>query len=72
MKALRYTIILMLLVQLILPYLIPSNQIYHNRIDYNITMNNEERFELALERIKREIKRDHLKDYVIIIVDSVL
>lgn len=72
MKAFRYAIILMILVQLVLPWLIPSNQIYHNRIDYNITQLNAERFELPIERIKNEIKHDHLKDYVIIIGDSVL
>jgi hypothetical protein len=71
-KAMRYAIILMILVQLFLPWVIPINQIYHNRIDYNITLDNSEKFEPALEQIKLEIIRKHLKDYIIIIGDSVL
>ncbi|QGQ94901.1 hypothetical protein EHS13_08430 [Paenibacillus psychroresistens] len=72
MKALRYAIILMILVQLFLPWAMPTNQIYHNRIDYNITKESDEKFEPALEQIKLEIKHKHLKDYIIIIGDSVL
>ncbi|MEX2460169.1 MAG: hypothetical protein WD469_02510 [Paenibacillaceae bacterium] len=72
MRALLYAIIIMVLVQLVLPWAIPFNQIYHNRIDYNITKDNKERFEPVLEQIQLEIKRKHLKDYVIIIGDSVL
>jgi hypothetical protein len=71
-KALRYAVILMILVQLVLPWIIPINQIYHNRIDYNITKDNNERFDPALEQIKLEITRKHLRDYIIIIGDSVL
>jgi hypothetical protein len=71
-KALRYAIILMILIQLVLPWIMPINQIYHNRVDYNITKDNRERFEPALEQIKLEIIRKHLKDYIIIIGDSVL
>jgi hypothetical protein len=71
-EALRYAIIFMILVQLVLPWVIPINQIYHNRIDYNITQYNNERFEPALEKIKLEINQKHLKDYVIIIGDSVM
>jgi hypothetical protein len=72
LKALRYAVIFMILVQLVLPWSIPFNKIYHNRIDYNITKDNNEKFEPALEQIKLEINHNHLKDYIIILGDSVL
>jgi hypothetical protein len=71
-KALRYATILMILIQILLPRVMPINQIYHNRIDYNITKDNDEKFDPALEQLQMEIKHEHLKDYIVIIGDSVL
>jgi hypothetical protein len=72
-KALRYSIILMILVQLLLPWCIPLNKVYPNRMDYNITMNNVSgNMDAVLEKIKMEIKQKHLKDYMVILGDSVM
>ncbi|MDB5053861.1 MAG: hypothetical protein JWM44_1911 [Bacilli bacterium] len=73
MKALRYTLIFLIIIQLVLPYCVPLHYVYHNRIDYNYTFDNiQNDIDPALEKIKIEINRQHLKDYIIILGDSVM
>ena len=72
MKAFRYTLILLLLLQITLPSLIPLKAVYHNRIDYNLTLDNIDDIDVVLDKLKTEIKRKHLKDYIILLGDSVL
>jgi hypothetical protein len=72
-KALRYSIILMILVQLVLPWIIPLSKVYPDRMDFNITQNNVSgNIDAVLEKIKMEINQKHLKDYLILLGDSVL
>jgi hypothetical protein len=72
-KALRYSMILMILVQLLLPWCIPLNKVYPNRMDYNLTKDNVSvDMDPILEKIKMEINHRHLKDYIIMLGDSVL
>jgi hypothetical protein len=72
LKAIRYALILLLLVQLLLPYSISLSNVYHNRIDYYMTIDNLQDINPVLETIKIEIDRKRLKDYIIILGDSVM
>jgi hypothetical protein len=67
-----YTIIFLFVVQFAFPYAIPLDTVYHNRIDYNLGKDNINDIDVTLDKIKKEIKQEKLKNYGIILGDSVL
>ncbi|MCD1260478.1 hypothetical protein B5M42_016885 [Paenibacillus athensensis] len=71
MKAAKYVVLYVLLLQFLIPYLVPADVLYGYRINYPIFQNNVNNYDVVLQQIKMEIDRDKLKDYVIILGDSV-
>lgn len=72
MKTLRYLVIYLILLQLLLPRMVPLDLVYHNRIDYNIAKNNLKDIDTVLDRIKLYINKHDLEEYTVILGDSVL
>ena len=66
-----FIVLFLLILQIFTPYLVPINEIYHYRLSYNLIINNHNDFNVALDKIKRDIDKRKLKDYVIILGDSV-
>ncbi|MCG9969295.1 hypothetical protein L9W92_14825 [Pelotomaculum terephthalicicum JT] len=63
--------IYLLVIQLCLPYFIPANIIYDNRLNYDFVKNRTTNIDTVLEQVKIIIEKEHLKDYVVILGDSV-
>ncbi|MDF2668811.1 MAG: hypothetical protein K0R67_1117 [Paenibacillus sp.] len=72
MKAVKYIILFMLLIQFFLPSTFSVADVYHNRMDYELVKSNLHDIDAVLQQMKREIKTHNLKDYVIVLGDSVL
>lgn len=53
------------------PYFIPIDIVYHNRSDYQLGLNNIKDLDVTLEKIKLEIRQKQIKNYGIILGDSV-
>lgn len=66
-----FVFIFVLFFQIGFPYLVPDNIVFSNRIKYNIFKSNADSIEAVLQKIKSQISRQQLKDYVIILGDSV-
>jgi len=71
MKTFKYVVIYLLAIQLILPYIIPLELVYQERLDYNLVKDNMESLDIALEGISHQIKSENLQDYVVILGDSI-
>ena len=71
MKAFKYVLGYLLLIQLALPYLLPFNLIFQDRMDYNLVKDNLSSIDVILDHISRQISQEHLEDYIIILGDSV-
>ncbi|HEY3314570.1 MAG TPA: hypothetical protein VGL40_04725 [Bacillota bacterium] len=72
MRALKFTLIYLILVQLLLGLVLPTGLIYHYRLDFNVVKNSPAAdYDVVLEKVAQEIKRDKLTDYLIILGDSV-
>lgn len=63
--------IYLLVIQLCLPYFIPASIIYDNRLNYDFVKNRTTNIDTVLEQVKIIIEKEHLKDYVVILGDSV-
>jgi hypothetical protein len=72
MKAFKYVLILLLAIQLFLPSSLSLADVYHNRMDYERVKSNLHDIDAVLQQVQKEIKRKNLRDYVIILGDSVL
>jgi len=71
MKAFKYVLVYLLLIQLVLPYAVPFDLIFKDRMDYNLVKDNLESIDVVLERISRQIQEENLQDYIIILGDSI-
>lgn len=72
MKAVKYVLLFLLAIQLFLPSSLSLADVYHNRMDYGLIKSNLHDIDAVLQQVKKEIKRNNLSDYVIILGDSVL
>lgn len=70
-KVLSYLIVYLLILQFGLPYLVPTDIIYDSRMNYDLVKDRITDIEPVFERVKAIIDREKLKDYVVIIGDSV-
>lgn len=71
LKPIIYFIIYLLAIQLFMPYFIPTDVIYNNRMNYDFVKNRTTNIETVLEQVKITIEKEHLNDYLIILGDSV-
>ncbi len=71
MKAFKYTLLYLLIIELILPSLVPLDPVYKHRMNYEVVKNNTANIDVILDQIERQIKKQDLKDYIIILGDSV-
>lgn len=67
----KYLIAYLLLIQLGLGLVIPQSWLYHHRIPYEVFKEDPRLIDPILDQIERQIKRERLEDYVIILGDSV-
>jgi hypothetical protein len=72
MKSLKYVVLLLAIVQIALPYCIPLKYVYSGRMDYEIVKNQVRNLDVVLEKIRLEIRRNHLQDYILLLGDSVM
>jgi hypothetical protein len=71
MRSFKYVIVYLVIIQLVLPFLIPLNWVYNYRMDYEIVKNRIEDLDGVLEQISRKIKKQGEKNYLVILGDSV-
>jgi hypothetical protein len=71
MKAFKYVLGYLLLIQLMLPSVVPLDLIFKDRMDYNLVKDNLESIDVILERISQQIQAENLQDYIIILGDSI-
>lgn len=73
MKAVKYAVIYLIAVQFLFPYAFRLSDVYHNRMDYTLMLNNNNFHDIdsVLEQVKHDIARRKLNDYVIMLGDSV-
>ncbi|MHB0884759.1 MAG: hypothetical protein ACYC41_02585 [Bacillota bacterium] len=72
MRALAYTLIYLLVIQLVLGLVVPVGLVYHYRLDFNVVKNSPAAdYDVVLDQVGREIKREKLTDYLVILGDSV-
>ena len=72
MKAAKYLIIFLVLIQFVIPYAVPLDSYYTGRVDYQgMFKDNPQNYYPLLQKIKQEIKKEHLEEYYVIIGDSV-
>lgn len=71
MKGLRYVIIYLLIIQFALGTFLPLDLVYGYRFDYSLVKDNLSLIDTILEKIKQEIDKENLEDYIIILGDSV-
>ncbi|KKM11256.1 hypothetical protein SY88_09275 [Clostridiales bacterium PH28_bin88] len=70
-NALAPTAVLLVLLQLLFPYLVPPDMVYNYRVDFDLIKNRPANIDVVLEQVKKEIINEGLTDYVIILGDSV-
>jgi len=72
MRALIYTLIYLLVIQLVLGMVLPTGLVYHYRLDFNVVKNSPANdYDVVLEQVAREIRRERLSDYLVVLGDSV-
>jgi len=73
MKAVKYFIVYFIAVQLLLPYAFSLSDVYSNRMDYKLMLDNNNMHDIdaVLQQVKRDIDRHDQKDYIVMLGDSV-
>lgn len=72
MRALAYTLIYLLVIQLALGLALPTGLVYHYRLDFNVVKSTPAAdYDVVLEQVGQEIRREKLADYLVILGDSV-
>lgn len=73
MKAVKYVIVYLIAVQLLLPYAFSLPDVYHNRMNYTLMLDNNNMHDIdaVLQQVKRDIGRSGRNDYIIMLGDSV-
>ncbi len=70
-KLALFILIFFILTQFTLPYIIPSRVVYNQRINYDAFKDNEFVINITIQEIKKTIRKEQLKDYIILLGDSV-
>lgn len=70
-KLFMFIIIYLLVSQIALPFMIPSDMIYNYRIKYNVFKDNPDSIGVTLDVVQRDIESQKLTDYIILFGDSV-
>lgn len=71
MKSIKYIIIYLIIIQFALPFFFSFDKVFHYRMDYNVVKDNLHDIDTVLDKIKIEINKKKLKDYIVILGDSV-
>ncbi|MGI6227450.1 MAG: hypothetical protein ACOYJ1_14470 [Peptococcales bacterium] len=71
MRTFKYVLIYLLIIQFALYYFVPLDMVYGYRMDYEVLKDNIHNIDTILEQISKEIKQKELRDYLIILGDSV-
>ncbi|MGE5560873.1 MAG: hypothetical protein ACM3XN_07510 [Chloroflexota bacterium] len=72
LAALVYAVVALLLIQIWVPHLVPASVIYRHRMNYDAVKNNPgPDIDVVLDYVKRNIARNKVDDYLIILGDSV-
>lgn len=71
MKAFKYLLLYLLIIELLLPVVVPLDTAYHYRMNYTVVKDNTANIDVILDQIKRQIKSQGLEDYIVILGDSV-
>lgn len=73
MKAVKYVIVYLIALQFLFPYAFKLSDVYHNRMDYTLMLNNNNMHDIdaVLEQVKRDIDRHDRTDYIVMLGDSV-
>ncbi|TCO73151.1 hypothetical protein [Marinisporobacter balticus] len=70
-KVMIYFVIYALFLQLGLAYMIPTKAVYNERLSYDAVKDRPTNIEAVFEQVKKIIDEEKLKDYVVILGDSV-
>ena len=70
-KTAVYFFVYLLLIQIFLPYLTPGQFIYDQRLNYDLVKNRPTNMEAVLEQVKLTIDREELREYAVLLGDSV-
>lgn len=71
MKSFKYVLGYLLLIQLALPYLVPFDLVFRDRMDYSLVKDNLSNIDVILDQIDLQIKTEKLRNYIIILGDSI-
>ena len=71
MKTAAYFCVYLLFLQIALPYLAPAQLLYDQRLNYDLVKDRPTNIEAVLEQVKLTIDRENLREYVVILGDSV-
>jgi hypothetical protein len=61
----------LILIQFALPYLIPFDMVFRDRMDYSLVKNQLSNIDVVLDQIDLQIKREKIQDYMVILGDSI-
>jgi hypothetical protein len=70
-KTAAYLLLFLLIIELILPEVVPLKAAYDCRMNYTVVKDNPVNIDVALDQIKHQIDSQDIKDYLIILGDSV-
>lgn len=70
-KTAVYLLLFLLIIELILPGVVPLKSAYDSRMNYTVVKDNPANIDVVLDQIKHQIDSQNIKDYVIILGDSV-
>ncbi|GAA3402343.1 hypothetical protein ACFFNY_04090 [Paenibacillus hodogayensis] len=73
MKAVKYVIVYLIALQLLLPLAFSLPDVYHNRMDYKLMLDNNNMHDIdaVLQQVKRDIDKNAGDDYIIVLGDSI-
>ncbi|SMB88061.1 hypothetical protein SAMN00017405_1827 [Desulfonispora thiosulfatigenes DSM 11270] len=71
MKAIKYVILYLLIIQIFLGGLIPLSWGYTYRMDYELVKDNLSNIDIILEKISTKIKKENIQEYIVVLGDSV-
>lgn len=71
MKLALFVLLYLVIFQFLLPHAVPASTVYNSRMEYDIVKNNIDNVEAVLYNIKNFINDRKLKEYVVILGDSV-
>jgi hypothetical protein len=74
MKSVKYVLVLFIALQFLFPYAFSLSDVYRNRMDYTLMLNNSNTHDIdaVLQQMKRDIDKRGRDDYIVILGDSIL